>query len=317
MTDKIQMALSVGQDTAVNVLVMIMLMAIGFILAKKDILTSAGIKQITELVLRVAMPCLVITSYQRDYDAQVVKKLVYALLFSLVIHFVYIVIAALVFKKRPDKKDRISKFSIIYSNCGFMALPLIESLYGSEGVFYAVAYVTVFNILYWTQGVYLYTNDINQLSFKKAFMTPGVIGVIIGMTLFFAQITLPAPVAKTASFVASLNTPLPMIVLGTYLKNLDIKKILKDGSLWAVTGLRLIALPILTVVIMKLINMDTSICMPLVLSSACPVAAITTLFAVRYNLDSEYSSQAVSFTTLLSIITIPVMMMIATFVFYI
>lgn len=317
MTDKIQMALSVGQDTAVNVLVMIMLMAIGFILAKKDILTSVGIKQITELVLRVSMPCLIITSYQRDYDAQMAKKLVYALLFSLVIHFVYIVIAALIFKKRPDKKDRISKFSIIYSNCGFMALPLIESLYGSEGVFYAVAYVTVFNILYWTQGVYLYTNDIKELSFKKAFMTPGVLGVVIGMTLFFAQITLPSPIAKTANFVASLNTPLPMIVLGTYLENLNIKKILKDASLWAVTGLRLIALPILTIFIIKLLNMERIIAMPLVLASACPVAAITTLFAVRYNLDSEYSSQAVSFTTLLSIITIPAIMMIATFVLYI
>lgn len=317
MTYKIQMALSVGQDTAINVLVMIMLMAIGLILAKKDMLTSVGIKQITELVLRVSMPCLIITSYQRDYDAQMAKKLVYALLFSLIIHFVYILIAALIFKKRPDKKDRISKFSIIYSNCGFMALPLIESLYGSEGVFYAVAYVTVFNILYWTQGVYLYTNDIKELSFKKAFMTPGVLGVAIGMTLFFAQITLPSPIAKTANFVASLNTPLPMIVLGTYLENLNIKKILKDASLWAVTGLRLIALPILTIFIIKLLNMESIIAMPLVLASACPVAAITTLFAVRYDLDSEYSSQAVSFTTLLSIITIPAIMMIATFVLYI
>lgn len=314
MFEKFQLALSVGQDTAINVLVMLMLMTIGFILTKKGILTSEGIKQITELVLRAAVPCLIINSYQRDFDPEMAKKLAYALVFSIIIHVVYIIISTLIFKKRPDKKDRISKFSIIYSNCGFMALPLIDSLYGSEGVFYAVAYVTIFNILYWTQGIYLYTNDIKQLSLKKALLTPGVLGAVIGMALFFAQITLPSPVAKTVGFMASLNTPLPMIILGTYLVNLDIKETLKNAPLWAVTLLRLIALPILTIFIIKLFNMESIMSMPLVLASACPVAAVATLFAVRYDLDSEYASQAVSFTTLLSIITIPVIMMIATLV---
>jgi len=312
--DKLQLALSVGQDTAVNVLVMLMLMAIGFVLTKKNILTSVGIKQITELVLRVAVPCLIINSYQREFEPEMAKNLAYSLAFSVMIHIVYIIIATFVFKKRPDKKDRISKFSIIYSNCGFMALPLIGSLYGGEGVFYAVAYVTVFNILYWTQGIYLYTNDMKQLSFKKAFLTPGVLGAVIGMALFFAQITLPSPVAKTVEFMASLNTPLPMVILGTYLVNLNIKETLKNTSLWAVTQLRLIALPILTIFIIKLFNMESIMSMPLVLASACPAAAVATLFAVRYDLDSEYASQAVSFTTLLSIITIPIIMMIATLV---
>ena len=314
MMDKLQLALSVGQDTAVNVLVMLMLMAIGFVLTKKNILTSVGIKQITELVLRVAVPCLIINSYQREFDPEMAKNLAYSLAFSVMIHIVYIIIATLVFKKRLDKKDRISKFSIIYSNCGFMALPLIDSLYGGEGVFYAVAYVTVFNILYWTQGIYLYTNDMKQLSFKKAFLTPGVLGAVIGMALFFAQITLPSPVAKTVGFMASLNTPLPTVILGTYLVNLNVKETLKNTSLWAVTQLRLIALPILTIFIIKLFNMESIMSMPLVLASACPAAAVATLFAVRYDLDSEYASQAVSFTTLLSIITIPIIMMIATLV---
>ncbi|MEE1042754.1 MAG: AEC family transporter [Clostridia bacterium] len=314
MLDKIQLALMVGQNTAVNVLVMLMLMAIGFVLTKKEILTTLGIKQITELVLRTAVPCLIINSYQRDFDPVMASKLVYALVFSVVIHIIYIVISTLIYKKRPDQKDRINKFSIIYSNCGFMALPLIDSLYGSEGVFYAVAYVTVFNILYWTQGIYIYTNDVKQLSFKKAFLTPGVLGAVIGMALFFTGITLPAPIGKTVGFMASLNTPLPMVILGTYLVNLNIKKTLKNGYLWSVTIVRLIALPILTIFVIKLFNMESIMAMPLILASACPAAAVVTLFAVRYDLDSEYATQVVSFTTLLSIITIPVIMMIATLI---
>lgn len=312
--DRLQLVLSVGQNVASNVLVMLFLMLIGFVLAKKGILTEAGIKQITELSLRIAVPCLIIHSYQREFDATMTKNLLIAMAFSLGIHIFYILFASLIFRQRPDKKDRISKFGIIYSNCGFMALPLIQAVYGEEGVFYAVAYVTVFNILYWTQGVYLYTKDWKQLSLKKAIINPGVLGAVIGLTLFFARITLPVPIGKTVSFMAAVNTPLPMIVLGTYLVNLKLKQTFKNGELWIVTAIRLIVLPVLTIFIIKLFNVENIISMPLILASASPVAAVATLFAVRYNLDSEYSTQAVSFSTLLSIITIPFVMMFATLI---
>ena len=314
MLERMDIVLSVGQNVASNVLVMLFLMLIGFVLTKKGILTDVGIKQITELVLRAAVPCLIINSYQRKFDPAMAKNLGIAILFSLAIHILYILIVPLIFRKKPDKTDRINKFSVIYSNCGFMALPLIDSLYGSEGVFYAVAYVTVFNVLYWTQGIYIYTNDIKQLSVKKAILNPGVLGVIVGMILFFTQITLPLPIGKTVEFMASVNTPLPMIILGTYLVNLNIRETLKNLSLWVVTALRLVILPVLTIFIISFLNMETTMSMPLVLACSCPVAAVTTLFAVRYDLDSEYSSQAVSFTTLLSVITIPVIMMIATMI---
>ena len=312
--DRLQLVLSVGQNVASNVLVMLFLMLIGFVLAKKEILSEAGIKQITELSLRIAVPCLIIHSYQREFDAAMTKNLLIAMAFSLGIHVFYILVASLLFRQRPDKKDRISKFSIIYSNCGFMALPLIQAVYGEEGVFYAVAYVTVFNILYWTQGVYLYTKDWKQLSLKKAIINPGVLGAVIGLTLFFTRITLPVPIGKTVSFMAAVNTPLPMIVLGTYLVNLKLKQTFKNGALWIVTVIRLILLPVLTIFIIKLFNIESIISMPLILASASPVAAVATLFAVRYSLDSEYSTQAVSFSTLLSVITIPVIMMFATMV---
>lgn len=312
MLEKIGMALSVGQNVAGNVLVIIFLMLIGFLLTKKGILTDAGIKQINELVLRVAIPCLIINAYQREFDPAMAKNLGLALVFSIIIHIMYIFIATVVFKTRPDKKDRIRKFCVIYSNCGFMALPLINAVYGSVGVFYGVAYLTVFNVLYWTHGTYLYTGDFKELSIKKIACNPGVMGTALGLFFFFAQITLPAPIGKTVDFLAALNTPLPMIVLGTYLVNLNIKSILKDGSLWAVSALRLLILPVLTILLLKVFNFELSMSMPIVFSCACPAAAAATLFAIRYGLDSEYASQMCSFTTLVSAVTIPVVMMIAT-----
>ena len=202
-------------------------------------------------------------------------------------------------------------FSVIYSNCGFMALPLIQSIYGSDGVFYAVAYVTVFNIFYWTQGVYVYTKDWKQLSFKKAFFTPGVIGAVIGLSLFALRIKLPTPLASTVSFVASLNTPVPMIILGTYLVNINIKKTAKNLQLWLVCLVRLILFPVIGILLAKVMQLPDVVAMPLVVACSCPAAAVATLFAARYNLDSEYASETVSVSTLLSIITIPIMVIAA------
>ena len=314
MLEKLDLVFSVGQNVASNVLVMLLLMLIGYYFTKKGVFTDAGVKQMTELALCVSVPCLIINSYQREFDITMAKNLGFAIIFAFAIHIIYIFISILVFKKREDKRDRISKFSVIYSNCGFMALPLVQAIYGETGVFYAVAYVTVFNMIYWTQGVYLYTNDIKQLSWKKIILNPGVLGAIIGITLFVLKITLPVPIGKTVSFMAAVNTPVPMVVMGAYLVNLNIKEIFKNGSLWAVTLLRLIIFPIITILILKLLNWESIISLPLILASASPVAAVATLFAVRYGLDSKYSTQAVSFTTLLSIITIPFVMMLATLI---
>lgn len=314
MTDNFLLAFSVGKNVALSVLVMFLLMSIGFVMAKKKILTPAGIKQMSELVLRVVVPCVIINAYQRQFNAALVKSLLLGVIFAVIFHIIQIVASPLVFRKREDKKDRVYIFSSIYSNCGFMAFPLVEALYGTEGVFFSVSYLTVFNILHWTHGVYTFTKDIKQLSLKKAFLTPGVLGTLIGLLLFVSGITLPSPVTRTLGFVSALNTPLPMIILGTYLVSIDLKKIIKDGYLWLVSLMRLLIYPVIGILIAKLMGLDGTLAMSLILSASCPIATVTTLFAVRYDVQSEYASEGVSFSTILSIITIPLVMVIATLV---
>lgn len=314
MTQNLSLALSVGQNVALSVLVMFFLMSIGFFLAKKKILTPTGIKQMSELVLRVVVPCVIINAYQRQFDIALAKSLLMGVIFAIIFHIIQVVVSPLVFRPREDKKDRVCIFSSIYSNCGFMAFPLIEALYGTEGVFFSVAYLTVFNILHWTHGVYVFTKDIKQLSLKKAFFTPGVLGTLTGLLLFVSGISLPSPVTRTLGFVSSLNTPLPMIILGTYLISIDIKKVIKNGSLWLVSLMRLLVYPLISILVAKLLGLNGTLAMSLILASACPVATVTTLFAVRYDVQSEYASEGVSFSTILSIISIPLIMVLATLV---
>lgn len=314
MADNFQLALSVGQNVALSVLVMFMLMAIGFFMAKKKIFTPDGIKQMSELVLRIVVPCVTINAYQREFDFALAKSLLMGVIFAIIFHIIQIVVSPLIFRPREDKKDRASIFATVYSNCGFMAFPLVEALYGTEGVFFSVSYMTVFIILQWTHGVYVFTKDIKQLSLKKAFLTPGVLGSAIGLVIFVFGIKLPSPISRTLGFISSLNTPLPMIILGTYLVNIDIKKVIKDSSIWIVSLMRLLVYPIMGIFIIKLMGIDGTLGMSLVLSAACPVATATTLFAIRYNVQTEYASESGSFSTILSIISIPLVMVLATLI---
>ena len=310
MENALALSLAVGKNVGLNIFILFILMGVGFSFARKKIVTDIGIKQMTELLLKAVVPCVIINAYQREFNGFMVKNLIIALVFSILIHFIAMLVLPLVFRNNSGN-NRINIFSVMYSNAGFIALPLVSGVFGSEGVFYAVAYLTVFNILYWTHGVYVYTGDIKQLSFKKAFLTPGVLGTLIGLLLFLFRIELPFFAQKTVSYLAALNTPLPMFIMGAYLVNLDIKRVIKNSEMWFVCCLRLVAFPLAAILLANLMGMEDAIKLPLVMSSACPVAVVATLFATRYGLDSAYASEVVSMTNLLSIITLPVIMIVA------
>ncbi len=314
MKDMLSVSLAVGQNVGLSILVLFILIGVGFLFAKKGILTETGTKQMTEVLLYAVVPCVIINAYQRDFNPEMVKNLLLAVLFSILIHLFAILIVPHIFKKRTDNRHKINIFSVIYSNAGFIALPLVQVVYGQEGVFYAVAYLTVFNLLYWTHGVYVYTGDIKTLSIKKAILTPGVLGTLLGLILFLANIRLPVIVQQPISYLAALNTPIPMLILGTYLVRLNIKKVIKNGGMWLVCLLRLIVFPLCAILLANLMALPDAIKLPLVMSSACPIAVVTTLFATRYGMDSAYASQLVSMTNILSVVTIPLVMICATIV---
>lgn len=311
MGENLVLALTAGREVLLSVSVMFLLMLVGFVFAKKKIFTKDGIKQMTELVLNVVVPCVILNAYQREFEVRLLKNLALAFVFALIVHIISIIVSSLIFRTKDEKMDSISRFATVYSNCGFMALPLIGAVYGNDGVFYAVAYLTVFNVLYWTHGLYSFTRDKKSVSVKNCILKPGVWGTLLGVIIFLFQIKLPAPLEKTVSFISDLNTPVPMIILGTYLVNLNIKKILKNGQLWLVCFMRLVAVPVFSIFVAKLMGLAPQVYLPLVISCQCPSAVMVTMFAEKFGFDTEYSSQIVSVSTLLSIITIPLILMLA------
>ncbi len=294
----------------IQVLIIFFLMAIGFVLKKTKVLTEKGMKEITNILLIVVTPCVLINAYQREFNKADLIKLLWAVLFAFITILLSIIIATIVFKKEKSLKYRVSIFGSAYSNCGFMAIPLLSASMGEEGVFFGSAYLAIFTILYWTHGICLYSGTIKEVSIKKIITNPGIIGVTIALLLFLLQIKLPFVLKETVSYMASLNTPLAMVIMGGYLAQINLKSSLKNFSIYLVIFIRLILTPILAIIIAKLLKMDTTIARSILISTACPTASVTTLLASKYDLDAVYATEIVSVATILSVITIPLVIML-------
>ncbi|MBQ2966825.1 MAG: AEC family transporter [Clostridia bacterium] len=299
-----------------QVAVIFILIAIGFACMKLKWINKDGVSQLTNILLSIVTPCVLIQSYQaKVYTPALATGLLWGALFSVISILASTLLSQLIFRKEPTNRYRINRFAAVYSNCGFMAIPLLQAVLGADGVFYGSSYLAMFTLLYWTVGVYVFTEDIRSLSLKNVVLNIGVIATVVSITLFMTEIKLPSLVMQPIAFMAGLNTPLAMIILGSYLAGVKFKEIIKNGSLYIVSFLRLLVYPLLSLGICMLLKLDTGVAQAIMISSACPTAAVTTLFAVRFKLDAEYSAQIVSATTLLSIITIPIVMLIMGYVY--
>ncbi len=312
MSETFLMGLSVGQNVGMNVIILLIIMGIGYLLGKKGLITDVGIKQLNNILLYGVIPSVIINAYQRDFDIKMLKELGISIFFVFVLHFVLSFILPFFFRDDPLGHNKIHRFAVVYSNCGFMGFPIIQAVYGNTGMFYAVGYLTVFNLMYWTLGAYSYTRDKKTISLKNVIINPGVLSTLIGLTLFLLRIRLPEFIIKTNDYVASLNTPLPMIIIGACMVGLDFKKVFKNKYMWIVCGLRLLIVPILAILLADLVGLTGEIKMTLIIASACPIAVVTTLFAAKHNLDYQYSSELVSVSNILAVITLPIVSILAT-----
>ena len=214
----------------------------------------------------------------------------------------------LIRKKTPDLA--VERVSSIYSNCAFMSLPLQKAILGDDGWFYGSIFVAVFNIFVWTHGLVSMSGDKKQLSFKKLVLNPGLIGVLLAIILFITGFKLPYIISQPVEYLAVLNTPLPMLIIGFYLSQADFKKAFTDKGVYFSSAVRLIALPMITAVVMSLCRVTPIITMACVIATSAPTAATTTMFATKFNKDVELSVSIVAATTVFSLATMPLVVML-------
>lgn len=291
---------------AQQVLVLFILIAVGFICGKKKIITDFSARHMTDIVLYVVTPCVMISAFQREFSFELLSGLIICVACSALIFAVSILICNLIFHDKDESRKAVIRFATIYSNCAFMSLPLQKAILGDDGWFYGSIFVAVFNIFVWTHGLVSMSGDKKQLSFKKLVLNPGLIGVLLAIILFITGFKLPYIISQPVEYLAVLNTPLPMLIIGFYLSQADFKKAFTDKGVYFSSAVRLIALPMITAVVMSLCRVTPIITMACV----APTAATTTMFATKFNKDVELSVSIVAATTVFSLATMPLVVML-------
>lgn len=291
--------------------VMFLYLFIGYALYKKKVITAHGSGEIGRLLLHVIMPAAIIKSYIKDYSGEMLAGFLVSFGAALGALLLAMLISWLVFRR----KSAIRQFGAAFSNAGFIGIPLVQMTLGEEAVFYVASFVAILNILQWTYGVFIMTGDRSRISLKKIATNPIAVSLAIGLLLFFLPVRLPAIVTGVIGTLASMNGPLAMIVLGAYLAQVPFKELLTDRLTYLCVAVRLLLIPLLTMLCLFLIPEDFgTVRLAVMLAAAAPVGSNVAIFAQIY--DKEYTDAVkdVCLSTVLSILTLPVMIGLANYI---
>ena len=290
-------------------LTMFLLAGVGYALFRTGKITPEGNKVLGNLLIHLALPCVIINSFIVERTTERMIGMLVSALGAAVILAISILCARVFFKKDP-----IGHFAAAFSNPGFFGIPLILSSIGNDGVFYVAAVIAFLNLLQWPYGVAVMTGKKGNLSFKSVIKAPFMIASIIGLLLFFTAIPLPGVITKTLGYIKELNTPLAMFTVGVYLAQTSIKKMFVRKSLYAISAVRLLVVPVIVLLLMCLVPESWyDMKLALLLAAACPVGSNVAVYAQLHGKDYPYAVESVIISTLLSIVTIPVITSIAQF----
>ena len=291
-----------------QVLTLFLMMGVGFVFAKLNWFSKETSAQCTQLILYAVGTSIIITKLQIDATPEVVSSMAKAALGMALTYVVMIPLAQLLFRKESPDTAVVRRFGITYANNSFMGLPLLAGVLGEDALLFGVISMLVFFMFQWTHGVLIYGG---KLSLKSAVLNPGIIAILIGLFFFAVGFRLPAPVFNAMDFLGGLNTPLAMVIIGGQMARSDILGVLKRPRLYLTAAIKLVFVPLLTMVLVMPLNLDPLSYCACVVLSACPTAGITSMFAQMFHRDEETAAQMVTLSTLLSIITLPVFAVLA------
>lgn len=293
-----------------QVIVLFLIMVVGFFSRKKEYINPSVNRSLSELLINITLPSMIIASFNFKFSKDMLNVGISLFLISLIIHLSLLLIGKFLYKRFNENEMKVLWFITLFSNCGFMGYPVVESIYGKIGLFYAALFNIPFNILMWTAGVFIFTGKGDIKSAKKALLNPGIVSVFIGLFIFLFSIQLPIPIQKTLELVGSMTTPLSMIIIGSTLADSKITSIFESKSIYIGTIVRLILIPVTTFIFLKYFGLkDFYLSIPVIIT-AMPAAANTVIMAEKFGGDAEFASKIVFLTTVLSAVTIPLVLIL-------
>ena len=299
---------------------MFLLLAIGFVTRKTGVIDDASSNRLSALIIKLAQPTLIVSSLigaERSTENLILGGKM--LLIGVLLHCFMALIAYFSCKGFKDFDERkISEFSMIFGNCGFLGFPIFEALFPDKGLFLGAFLVISFHLVLWTWGIAILGRkrpDI-KLTVKKIFINLGTVPSAIGLALYlallpFPELSYPEFLVKACNYVGSLCTPISMLITGALIATKPIKEFLTSGKLYYVSILKLLVIPLVVCTVMAILGFDDDMVKFCTIAAALPTASTASMLGELHNISPSYASQAVGFSTLVSLATMPCVMLIA------
>lgn len=291
-----------------QVALMLGLMALGYLAVKQGFLTKQGSKDLSHILMYIVSPAVMLRSFMIVSTPEKTQLFIQSIGLGLLAFIISLLVAFLFERKHP-----LFNFGITFANVGFIGVPLVFNTLGPDAVFYILPFLAIVTIAMWTYGIYTVTQDPHRITLKKILQNPVMWFLGIGLVLYFTQWTLPKFVGDAINLITPLNSPLAMFVVGALLTELPLTKIFSEKKVYGASFIRLILIPLITLGVFLLIPGDSSSILPrvaLLIVASAPSGANTAIFAHMFDLDATEGVQLVCFSTLSSILTLPLIIYI-------
>lgn len=290
---------------------MFFIMLLAFVCYKIKLVDQNGNRTVSNLLLLVVNPFVILTVYQTEYKTELVHGLLLAFAAAIITHILGIILTTVLIRPKSGPDYSIERYNAMYSNCGFIGIPLIGSVLGNTGIFYLTAYMVIFNLFSWTHGIILMEKKCTLKNLKEGLLSPMFIATGAAVILFFARIRFPSVLLDSMQYVADMNTPLAMMVAGFSVAQSDLMKMLRNARLYVISAIKLILMPLITIPVLWLMHLPTTVSIAVLIAAACPSATTGTMLAIRFRQNYTYSSEIFALSTVLSVVTIPLIILAA------
>jgi AEC family malonate efflux carrier (fragment) len=302
-----------------KILSLLVLVGAGVVLVKTKLLKKEDSVALSKISVFLLSPCVIVSSFSMKVDGKAGQSLLLCFFYAILANFLFLFLGTLL--RKPLHLSPVEEMSLEYTNCGNFVLPIVASVLGEEYLLYVSAYITVYNLLVWTHGIHLFQGKAEQTkeekskenAFLKILFNPNILAILFGVFLFFTKISLPAPISLAVSDLGKMIGPISMLITGIILGSMSFKKILSYRRIYMVTAFRLLFFPFIYLLLISVLSrIDGFLDNPVLflvtfLSAMAPAAANVSQFAILYGKEEEYASCINIFTTLCTIISVPVL----------
>ncbi len=298
--------------------VLLLIAVPGFILKKKKMVGEDCMPSLSKILLYVCQPCLSIYTFKNaTFSPEMLGNIGIFALLALIVQILMLGIAYLLFKSRIENPlYRIMTIACSLGNCAFFGIPILEALFPAEApglLIYTSVYAIIMNIIGWTLAAAIISQNLKYISARKVFLNPAMFSLLIAIPFFIFEIPLPETLDSMVSLIGRMATPISMLIMGMRLATMSFKQMFTTKQIYISLALKQFLMPLLALLMVAFLPLDGGLKAVLYIICCCPVASVVLNFSEILGEGQREAAAAVLLSTILSIVTLPIMTLLLPF----